>query len=54
MAQSSAPLSTQVACVRTRSALSTCTARHCCQTMVADKVATSVTMTMAISKAAPC
>src|SRR5690606_8237629 len=52
-AQSRAPLSTHCCCERARSALSTCTARHCCQIIEADTVATAVTMTMAISKAEP-
>src|SRR5262249_33157395 len=49
----SAPERIQAACVRARSAASTCTARHCCQTIAAASVAISVTMIMAVSSAAP-
>jgi hypothetical protein len=51
--QSSAPTSTQAACTRARSAASISVARHCCQSAAAEKVATSITVSMAASRAAP-
>ena len=51
--QSSAPVRIQLACVRARSAASTWIARHCCHTMPAVKVATSATIIIASSSAAP-
>ena len=52
-AQSSAPVSIQPLWWRLRSAVSTCTARHCCHTMPAASVATTLSSTIATSKAAP-
>lgn len=51
--QSSAPTKIQVDWTRPRSAVSTSTARHCCHMAAAAKVATSVTVSMASSSAAP-
>ena len=44
---------TQDDCTRERSAISTSTLRHCCHMAAAAKVATSVTVSMAASRAAP-
>ena len=52
-AQSSAPPRIQLACTRLRSLASTSTLRHCCHNAPAAKVATSATVSMAISRAAP-
>ena len=52
-AQSSAPCSTQVVWTRLRSADSTSTPFHCCQTMPEASVATTVSNTIATSSAAP-
>ena len=51
--QSSAPRRIHCDCATLRSADSTCTARHCCQTMDEAMVTTMVTMTIAASRAAP-
>ena len=52
-AQSSAPERIHADCVRARSAASTWIARHCCQTIEPASVATSATMIIAVSRAAP-
>lgn len=51
--QSSAPTRIQADWMRARSADSTSMARHCCHIAVAAKVATSATVSMAASSAAP-
>ena len=53
LAQSSAPLRIQLACRRSRSRASISTLRHCCQRAVAASVATSATVIIANSRAAP-
>jgi len=53
LVQSSAPARIQVDSPRERSADSTCTARHCCQTMPAASEATRASRVMASSSAAP-
>jgi hypothetical protein len=51
--QSKAPFNSQDDCTLCRSALSTSTCRHCCHKATLARVATKVTTSMALIKAAP-
>jgi hypothetical protein len=51
--QSKAPFNNQDACTLCRSALSTSTCFHCCHKATLANVATNVTTSMALIKAAP-